>query len=111
MSQTTLVIPIDTEIKMQLDEFCESIGMNVTEVVNIFAKVVLLERRIPFEYVDPDKQTATNSENGNNDIIKNEGIGWVNLLAGIISLPEEDKHKCTRELVTDCLVEDYENLS
>jgi len=40
---------MDSEIKLQLDEFCAQVGMNTTTAFNLFARAVLRERRLPFE--------------------------------------------------------------
>jgi addiction module RelB/DinJ family antitoxin len=40
---------MDTEVKKQLDAFCSSVGMNTNVVFNIFARVVVKEKRLPFE--------------------------------------------------------------
>lgn len=49
MAQTTLSVRMDEEVKRQFDAFCASVGMNASVAVNLFAKAVLRERRIPFE--------------------------------------------------------------
>ncbi len=49
MAQTTLSIRMDENIKKQFDSFCSEAGMNTSVAINIFARAVLRERRIPFE--------------------------------------------------------------
>lgn len=49
MAQTTLSVRMDELTKKQFDEFCSEVGMNASVAVNLFAKAVLRERRIPFE--------------------------------------------------------------
>jgi DNA-damage-inducible protein J len=49
MAQTTLSIRMDENVKKQFDAFCTEVGMNTSVAINIFAKAVLRERRIPFE--------------------------------------------------------------
>jgi len=48
MPQTTLSIRMDADIKKRFDAFCADAGMNATVAVNIFARAVLREQRIPF---------------------------------------------------------------
>jgi len=48
MSQTTLSIRMDSDIKKRFDAFCADVGMNATVAVNMFARAVLREQRIPF---------------------------------------------------------------
>ena len=49
MSQITFSIRMDEDIKRQLDEFCSQVGMNTTTAINMFARAVIRERRLPFE--------------------------------------------------------------
>jgi DNA-damage-inducible protein J len=49
MSQTTLNVRMDESVKKAFDAFCADVGMNASVAVNLFAKAVLRERRIPFE--------------------------------------------------------------
>ena len=54
MSQTTLSIRMDVDIKKRFDAFCADAGMNATVAVNMFARAVLREQRIPFEITGSD---------------------------------------------------------
>lgn len=49
MAQTTLSVRMDEQVKKQFDDFCNEVGLNASVAVNIFAKAVLRERKIPFE--------------------------------------------------------------
>lgn len=49
MAQTTLSIRMDENVKKQFDAFCNEVGMNTSVAINLFAKAVLREKRIPFE--------------------------------------------------------------
>jgi DNA-damage-inducible protein J len=49
MSQTTLNVRIDEDVKKALEEFCHDVGMNVSVAVNMFAKAVIREQRLPFD--------------------------------------------------------------
>jgi DNA-damage-inducible protein J len=40
---------MDSEVKKQLDEFCALVGMSTTTAINMFARAVLREKRLPFE--------------------------------------------------------------
>lgn len=50
----TLSVRMDSEIKKDFDEWCKSVGMNASTAVNIFAKAVLRERKLPFEVRDDE---------------------------------------------------------
>jgi len=45
---TTISIPIDDEMKHQLDTLCDELGMNITTFFMVYVKKALSERRIPF---------------------------------------------------------------
>ena len=49
MAQTTLNVRIDEDVKKDFEEFCYDVGMNVSVAVNMFAKAVIREQRLPFE--------------------------------------------------------------
>jgi len=49
MPQTTFSVRMDSEVKKQFDDFCKDVGMNTTTAFNIFARVVLREKRLPFD--------------------------------------------------------------
>ena len=46
---TTISLRFDDELKKQLDETCDAMGMNLTTFFMIYAKKALRERKIPFE--------------------------------------------------------------
>lgn len=49
MGQTTVSIRMDEDVKKQLDEFCSKVGMNMSVAINLFAKTVIRQQRIPFD--------------------------------------------------------------
>ena len=51
MGQSTLSIRMDDDIKRRFDIFCADAGMNASVAVNMFARAVLREQRIPFDIV------------------------------------------------------------
>lgn len=54
MSQSTLSVRMDADLKKMFDAFCAEVGMNASVAVNLFAKAVLRERRIPFQIAAPE---------------------------------------------------------
>lgn len=50
---TTVSIRFDDDMKKQLDEMCDEMGMNLTTFFMIYAKKALRDRRIPFEITAP----------------------------------------------------------
>lgn len=51
MAQTTLNVRMDEDVKKALEAFCADVGMNTSVAINMFAKAVIRERRLPFEVV------------------------------------------------------------
>lgn len=49
MAQTNINIRIDEDLKKQFEEFCSTVGINMTAAVNMFVKKAVTEQRIPFE--------------------------------------------------------------
>lgn len=50
---TTISLRFDDEMKRQLDEMCDEMGMNLTTFFMIYAKKALRDRCIPFEVAAP----------------------------------------------------------
>jgi len=45
---------MDATVKDSLDEFCSAVGMNTNTAINMFARVVARDKRLPFDVtVDP----------------------------------------------------------
>ena len=49
MPVSTFSVRMDGELKKQLDELCAQFGMNTSVAINIFARAVVREQKIPFE--------------------------------------------------------------
>ena len=56
MATTTFSIRLDEEVKKQLDEFCDKVGISTNAAFNLFANKVVMEKRIPFEIADTSAQ-------------------------------------------------------
>ena len=50
---TTISIRLDDEMKQDLDEMCDEMGINLTTFFMIYAKRALRDRRIPFDVSAP----------------------------------------------------------
>ena len=54
MSQTLVNFRIDENLKKEMEQICNELGITMTTAFNIFAKKMIREKRIPFEVsVDP----------------------------------------------------------
>lgn len=49
MSQTTVSIRMDDDLKSSMEGVCRELGMNMTTAFTIFARKVCREQRIPFD--------------------------------------------------------------
>lgn len=69
MSQTTLNVRIDEDLKRRFDAFCAEVGMNASVAVNLFVKAVIREQRIPFEITTlPNPETCAAIEEMEKDL-------------------------------------------
>lgn len=59
MAQTTLSVRMDEDVKRQFDEFCGEVGMNASVAVNLFARRVVRDWRIPFDISAPKPNAET----------------------------------------------------
>lgn len=53
MTQSTFSVRMDPALKKNFADICESIGMNMSVAINIFANAVVDKRKIPFEVSAP----------------------------------------------------------
>ena len=54
MAQATFSVRMDEDLKKQFDVLCKEFGMNTSTAINVFARAVVRERRIPFPVESPD---------------------------------------------------------
>ena len=53
MAQATFSVRMDEKLKKQFDDLCSDFGMTASTAINVFARAVVRERKIPFEIVSP----------------------------------------------------------
>ncbi|MBR3416808.1 MAG: type II toxin-antitoxin system RelB/DinJ family antitoxin [Clostridia bacterium] len=56
MAQSTFSVRMDETLKKQFDGLCQEFGMNASVAINVFARAVVRERRIPFEIASSDNE-------------------------------------------------------
>ncbi len=54
MAQATFSVQMEENLKRQFDGLCQEFGMNTTTAINVFARAVVRECRIPFEIASSD---------------------------------------------------------
>lgn len=77
MAQATFSVRMDETLKKQFDSLCAEFGMNTSTAINVFAKAVVRERKIPFE-IGLLPTTVSSAELLNQELAK----GYADILAG-----------------------------
>ena len=55
MAQVSMTVRMDSQLKQNFDALCARMGMSANAAMNVFAKAVVMYRKIPFEIkADPD---------------------------------------------------------
>ena len=61
MALATLTSRVDEIDKIAFDDFCSSVGLTTSAAINMYVKVVVRDKRIPFEIKQEDPfYSATN---------------------------------------------------
>ena len=77
MAQTLINIRIDEDLKKNMEQTCQELGMNMTTAITIFAKKMCREKRIPFDVsVDPfySESNMAHIQRGIDALNRGEGI-------------------------------------
>ena len=61
MAQATFSVRMDESLKRQFDALCADFGMNASTAINVFARAVVRERKIPFEISSSKEERALNA--------------------------------------------------
>lgn len=54
MAQATFSVRMDEALKTEFETYCNYFGMNMTTAINIFARAVVKEKKIPFDISAPE---------------------------------------------------------
>lgn len=81
MQQATFSVRMDANLKKQFDSLCQDFGMNTSTAINIFARAVVKQRKIPFEIsaLNNPSDNALNTFNALQTQAKNNGVGDLDL--------------------------------
>ena len=63
MATATFSIRMDNVLKKDFADICKSFGMNVSTAINVFAKTVVNQKKIPFEIISPYSEDFMSSIN------------------------------------------------
>ena len=58
MAISTFSVLMESDVKNELDKICAQLGLNTSVAINIFARTVIREKRIPFEISLATGETA-----------------------------------------------------
>ena len=56
MAQAKFSVRMDEGLKKQFDALCSDFGMTASTAINVFARAVVRERKIPFEITSPEPE-------------------------------------------------------
>ena len=63
MAQVSMTVRMDSGIKASFDALCAEFGMSANTAINVFAKAVVMYRKIPFEIkASPKSDSMTGYE-------------------------------------------------
>jgi DNA-damage-inducible protein J len=88
MALATLNVRIDENVKRRFDHFCADVGMTATTAVNLFARAVLREGKIPFEIAE--ERTPPFVVKSMNDVYEKLEEAENSLAAGVPSIDAKD---------------------
>ena len=74
MAQTAMTIRMDSDLKVQFDALCNEFGMSTNTAFNIFARMVVRKRRIPFIIEAPSKEEVVDKGKAAFDEIKAKAL-------------------------------------
>ena len=82
MALATLTSRVEESDKAAFDEFCSSVGLTTSAAINLYVKVVVRDRKIPFEIkqVDPFYSASNQAHLIKSIQQLNEGKGTVHEL-------------------------------
>ena len=69
MAQATFSVRMDETLKKQFDALCTDFGMTASTAINVFARAVVRERKIPFEIVSPEPEITRESTRAGSSLI------------------------------------------
>lgn len=61
MAQATFSVRMDETLKRQFDLLCQDFGMTATTAINVFARAVVRQRKIPFEIASSEPEITRES--------------------------------------------------
>ncbi len=93
MAVATFSVRMDEDLKKELDELCAQFGMNTSVAINIFARAVVRERRIPFAISAASQNAGLQTFQKLRDQAKTNGSQGMTLRAINREISESRKRK------------------
>ena len=85
MAQATFSVRMDENLKDQFEGLCNAFGMNMTTAINVFARAVVRERKIPFEISEGKTEITREGAIAAFNAIRDKAI-----LDGVADMPLEE---------------------
>ena len=57
MAEATFSVTMDAILKREFEELCNEFGMNMSTAINVFARAVVREKKLPFEITASNELT------------------------------------------------------
>ena len=61
MAQVSMTVRMDSNLKQSFDALCNEFGLSANAAMNVFAKAVVMYRKIPFEIKAPEVDNSMKS--------------------------------------------------
>ena len=61
MAQVSMTVRMDSNLKQSFDALCNEFGLSANAAMNVFAKAVVMYRKIPFEIKAPEADNSMKS--------------------------------------------------
>ena len=60
MAQVSMTVRMDSQLKKKFDAICSRMGMSANAAMNVFAKAVVMYKKIPFEIkAEPERESMS----------------------------------------------------
>ena len=97
MAQATFSVRMDENLKRNFDTLCNEFGMNTSTAINIFARAVVRQRKIPFEITAESVDTKTSIDGLTTNWEAEDAINLFHAEAGTTTYTSDGQFTITAE--------------
>ena len=91
MAQSVFSVRMDDKVKKKFNELCDDFGMSMSTAINLFAKTVIKEGRIPFSIVSKNAYDRIKTESKGMELIKKINKDYIKKGGKELTLDEINK--------------------